>query len=241
MLPAQRRWFREIMAAVSIALQPGIRRAQQAVAACQPIPHYLTSYREEEARYWLPVASWLRRDFSRSRPPRVLDIGCAYGTLAVYCRQQLDAQVCCTDFRADALSPSLRRRYELDFTASNIETEQLPWSGPFDAILMTEVLEHLNFQPLPSLLKIRQSLAPGGRFYLTTPDADAWGRGENLYPSLDQIPAYHPSLPVLDRHIYLYTQQELESLLHQAGFRILRCGHAPGVSHRHHALTLTIR
>jgi len=43
--------------------------------------------------------------------------------------------------------------------------------GPFDLILMIEVIEHLGFEDALSLLpKLREFLAPGGRLLLTTPN-----------------------------------------------------------------------
>ena len=47
--------------------------------------------------------------------------------------------------------------------------------GEMDIVVMTEVLEHLHFQPLDVLNKIGRVLKRGGLFLLTTPVS-----GENL-------------------------------------------------------------
>jgi SAM-dependent methyltransferase len=217
---------------------PAVRQAQKSVAVDGAHPYYRRSYKSEEANYWLPVPVWIEHDFRRTSSPKGLDIGCAYGTLSVYCRIKLNADMYCIDFIDAFMRPALREKYNLHFEIHNIELQPLPWEGPFDLILMTEVLEHLNFHPLPTLKKIHSVLAPGGRFYLTTPDAEEWGMDGNLYSSVDDIPAVDPGARIRDQHIYLYSKAELQELARAAGFKILRWTTSPGVQYRHHALTL---
>jgi 2-polyprenyl-3-methyl-5-hydroxy-6-metoxy-1,4-benzoquinol methylase len=92
------------------------------------------------------------------------------------------------------LQPTIMQRYALAFARGNIEKDPLPGGQLFDVAIMTEVLEHLNFQPVPTLKKIHASLRPGGTLFLSTPDADGgWGRSTKYYRSLAEIPALDPN------------------------------------------------
>jgi len=54
------------------------------------------------------------------------------------------------------------------------DLEQTPYPLPddtFDAVLLTEVFEHLREYPITSLHEARRVLRPGGCLYLTTPNA----------------------------------------------------------------------
>ena len=99
--------------------------------------------------------------------------------------------------------------------------------------MMTEVIEHFNFQPLPTLRKIHDALAPAGVFFLSTPDEHEWGRELKYYRRLADLPAADPSRKFQDGHIWIYSKSELTSLLRQAGFRVIRLEYAPGVQNRH--------
>lgn len=49
----------------------------------------------------------------------------------------------------------------------------LPFPAPsfeFDLVVMNEVLEHLNFNPIPLLRELARVLKPGGLFYCATPN-----------------------------------------------------------------------
>jgi predicted SAM-dependent methyltransferase len=46
---------------------------------------------------------------------------------------------------------------------------------------MTEVLEHLNFHPVPTLKKVYNLLSENGALYLSTPDAYEWGKVNKYY------------------------------------------------------------
>lgn len=54
------------------------------------------------------------------------------------------------------------------------DLERVPYplaDSSFDAVVMTEVYEHLRDYPVRSLEEVRRILKPGGRLYLTTPNA----------------------------------------------------------------------
>jgi SAM-dependent methyltransferase len=217
-----RKWMREI------------RTCQREISATDPNPYYLKAYRDAEMWYWLRIPKWMAKlSVAGFQVRRVLDIGCAYGTLALFCRRTFDCEVYCTDFTDIYLSPALREKHSFKFAVNNIEREDFPWPIRFDAVIFTEVLEHLNFHPLPTLKKIRNLLTPGGKLFLTTPDAEEWGRASRYYARLEDIPLPGRPLPVVDDHVWQYTKEELFEVLDNSGFRIDRFGYSPGTPNRH--------
>jgi len=103
--------------------------------------------------------------------------------------------------------------------------EQTPYPFPdagFDAVLMTEVYEHLRDYPARSLEEVRRLLRPGGRLYFTTPNqAYLVNRlrllmGRNVQTPLDDWIAGLPHA----RHAREYTFEEAEELLRRAGLTV---------------------
>jgi SAM-dependent methyltransferase len=104
--------------------------------------------------------------------------------------------------------------------------EETPYPLPddqFDAVLLTEVLEHLREYPARSLAEIRRILKPGGRLYLTTPNAAYLVNrlrlltGRSVYTALDDWIAGLPHA----RHAREYTFSEVERLLDHVGFEVV--------------------
>ncbi len=204
---------------------------------------YAAKYGREELGYWLHVPGWIYQDFGRraARGERLtcLDVGCAYGTLLLYATKLLDCEPYAIDF-VDYLERSLIADYGFHYQLNNIEREAFPWRLRFDVILFTEVLEHLNFNALPTLRKLAGRLLPGGRLYLTTPDAAQWGRQTKYYQAYSDLP--QPSeaarFSVIDDHVWQFHEEELDRLLDAAGFRVVRRAQTPGSGRRHFNMTL---
>lgn len=213
-------------------------KCQNEVAQSRPNPYYLRAYRDAEVYYWLHIVKWLFDDAKAHGVRVCLDIGCGYGTLALLCKRLMNCEVYCTDVVDTYLSPLLAERHGLVFEVNNIELDDFPWDLRFDSIIFTEVLEHLNFHPLPTLKRIRQLLTQTGRVYLSTPDAGQWGRVTKYYRRLEDMPYPTRGRPFVDDHVYQFNKQELLSVLWQAGFRVERLDYSPGVIYRHFNLTL---
>lgn len=105
------------------------------------------------------------------------------------------------------------------------DLEHSPYPLPdasFDAVVMTEVYEHLRDYPVQSLLEVRRILRPGGRLYFTTPNAAyvlnrvRLLRGGSVYsPLADWI----GGLPHA-RHAREYTFAEIHELFSHAGLAV---------------------
>jgi len=111
---------------------------------------------------------------------------------------------------------------EKSYSDRYIETDVLPQQN--DMVVMTEVLEHLQFEPIPTIKKIYDSLNNDGILILSTPDVKTYGksfynkRGIENYKDIISYQKENPSW--LDTHYYTYTIDEVKELLEQAGFKI---------------------
>lgn len=233
------------MHGTSLALQD---RALTILAACQEEVqavsgnlYYASAYRATELGYWSPILYWMLADFGPTWPRKVLDVGCAYGTLLLASEwmTQMEGELYGIDFSPSYTSLELVGKHRINFAMCNVELDPLPWPVQFDAILLTEVLEHFNFQASPTLRKLRSALAPGGRIYLSTPDAIEWGRNTRHYPNYMSLPAPDPSYPVVDEHVWHFSESELRQVLHEAGLTVTRFAFSAAAGRpRHFNVTL---
>ncbi len=207
------------------------------VRADNPGGFYDRVYQHAEPYYWWQIPGWMEEDAAHRRVRRILDIGCGYGTLLSVAVTIYGAGGYCMDVTPYLLPPVAARR-NLQFARANVELDPIPWGDGFDVIIMTEVLEHFNFQPVPTLSKIRGALAPDGLLFLSTPDAGQWGKTQKYYRRLADIPMPAPGKPFIDDHIWQYSEKELRRVLREAGFSVVRWDYAPGSNFRHFNVVL---
>ncbi len=196
--------------------------------------YYAKAYRADEASYWLHLARWMYEDARAATFRRILDVGAGYGTLALYLHELSGCEVRIVDALDAFLGRALAERRGFEFRVANVETEPLPFEGPFDAVIFSEVLEHLNFHPVPTLRKLAAAMAPTGRMYLSTPDAAFWGRVTKYHRSLAEIPPPRAGSAWIDDHVWQYTEDELRGALSAAGLAVERLDRAPGASGNAH-------
>jgi SAM-dependent methyltransferase len=71
-------------------------------------------------------------------------------------------------------SPSLQALFNknnVSYACANLRDRKLPYdSHSFDAVIICEVIEHLNFNPLPVLKEINRILKKGGYLYIGMPN-----------------------------------------------------------------------
>jgi len=182
----------------------------------------------------------------RTNRARVLDIGCGYGALSLTLSESAGFDVVAMDVLEVRLTSVRARKAARDPEAAaririvKADAESLPFRDEsFDAVVATEVLEHLD-EPGRMLSEARRVLRPGGQFFMTTPNAQALPyrilrflpdalvsrlaaslTQETLHPELlqDHATAECPSHP--DRHRREgFTLQELGILGARAGLRM---------------------
>jgi SAM-dependent methyltransferase len=184
---------------------------------------------EAQARYAF-VESLLRAD--HQPPAAVVELGAAPG-------DQI-AKLARLGFRATAVdigvdsdewgageTGRMRRLYaEAGVHDVRWNLEETPYpldDSAFDAVIMTEVFEHLRDYPVRSLQEVHRILRPGGRLYFTTPNV-AYAlnriralRGRN---TATPLPDWIAGVPHA-RHAREYTVDEVRDLMAYAGLRIV--------------------
>ena len=209
---------------------------------------YYTTYSKYEFSYFSKILDWFENDYViKSKPIKVLDIGCAYGTFLFYIRENLpSSDLYCTDFLDIYFSKDLGTAKNINFALSNIEMESLPYTEKYDVIIFTEVLEHFNYNPISTMKKIVSHLKDDGTLYLSTPDSSsAWGVTTKHYPSFNAIPnaetcAFDSTKCTnIDDHVWQYNLRELLFVINMAGLEVDKLEYSfSGPHSRHFNLTL---
>jgi 2-polyprenyl-6-hydroxyphenyl methylase / 3-demethylubiquinone-9 3-methyltransferase len=166
-------------------------------------------------------AAWLLTQLQGlPRGSRVLDIGCGQGFyFPLYAALGLVA----TGVELDPLprAEALHKAAVLGFTVLASPAEDLPLpDAHFDAVVMSEVLEHLA-DPAPALAGVARVLKPGGLFLATVPNADyplAWDPVNWVLEAL-RLPPIRQGLfaGIWANHERLYSPDLLTSQIAAAG------------------------
>jgi SAM-dependent methyltransferase len=193
-----------------------------------PPSTYVQAHRHEYIRTVRDVLSVMPAEAGNTR---VLEIGSFFGVVCMALKY-LGYDVTASDVPEYIDMPEQAKRYSrhgIATAAVRLEDYILPFSDEtFDVIIMCEVLEHLNFNPLPLLKEINRIGKPNSVFYLSLPNganiynrrAVAMGHGIGLTIEgfFEQI---NPrSSAIANGHWREYTGEEVRQLLEPLGFRI---------------------
>lgn len=155
-------------------------------------------------------------------PPggRVLDIAAAQGNFSLQLAE-LGYDVTWNDLRAE-LEGYVRLKHErgtIHYAPGNAFDLQFP--AAFDAVLITEIIEHVA-HPDQFLVNTARLLKPGGWIIMTTPNGAYF---KNNLPRFSDCP--DPSVyesaqfrPNSDGHIFLLHPEEIETLAARAGLMV---------------------
>jgi 2-polyprenyl-3-methyl-5-hydroxy-6-metoxy-1,4-benzoquinol methylase len=151
---------------------------------------------------------------------KILDIGAAQGNFSLQLAE-MGFEVTWNDVRGE-LAEYVRLKHErgtLHFAVGN--AFELQFAQPFDAVLITEIIEHVA-HPDDFLAKVAELLRPGGYIIMTTPNG-AYFR--NKLPRFSDCP--DPSVyeaiqfkPDSDGHIFLLHTDEVHQFAVKAGLRV---------------------
>jgi SAM-dependent methyltransferase len=160
----------------------------------------------EDAGFWNLEGEIKTRLGPEGGRPRVLDIGCAAGTLLKELRgwgwDCTGVEIC----RAEA--EYARRERGLDVKSLALEENRFPGAS-FDLVLASHLIEHLN-SPAAFVSEVRRILAPEGFFIITTPNIG--GFQAKIFKGRWRSAIFD--------HLYLFSVKTLSTLLVQKGFGI---------------------
>ena len=165
------------------------------------------------------------------RPVRVLELGAFFGVNCMALRG-LGYDVTAADMPEFIENPMQVERYAQHGIATKgvrLEDFVMPFDDDaFDVIIMCEVLEHLNFNPLPLLKEINRIGSLHSIFYLSLPNAAQIRsrfkalRGKALgIPITEFFTQLDPrSSEIVNGHWREYTGPEIREILERLGYRI---------------------
>jgi SAM-dependent methyltransferase len=192
---------------------------------------YLRRHRHEYLRTVQDV--FLQRPNDPAKPARVLEIGSFFGVVVVALKR-LGYRVTAADIPECIELPPIRRRFEelgVEARAVRLEEFRLPFEDEaYDVVVMCEVLEHLNFNPLPLIKDINRILSVGGLFYLSLPNVSSFTnrmrvlKGEPIMVTVNQFFKQLDPLEaeIANGHWKEYTADEVREILTRLGFSIAR-------------------
>ena len=151
---------------------------------------------------------------------RILDIGAAQGNFSL-ALAEMGYAVTWNDLRAD-LADYVRLKHErgaIEFAPGN--AFELSFAAPFDAVLITEIIEHVA-HPDEFLAKTARLVKPGGHIVMTTPNG-AYFR--NPLPKFSDCsdPGIYEAIqfkPNSNGHIFLLHPEEIQVLAARAGLEM---------------------
>jgi len=151
---------------------------------------------------------------------RILDIAAAQGNFSI-ALAEMGYSVTWNDIRED-LADYVRlkqERGEIHFAPGN--AFELDFPAPFDAVLITEIIEHVA-HPDKFLQKTAQLVKPGGYIVMTTPNGAYFKNplrkfSECTDPSIYEAVQFKPNS---DGHIFLIHPDEIQPLAAQAGLEV---------------------
>lgn len=148
---------------------------------------------------------------------RVLELGFGEGIIT---RMMLGARRSLTVVEgSQILHVALQREFGTDLTAIHALFEEFSPDAPFDAVVASHILEHVDY-PVALLRRIRTWLAPGGRLIVVVPNKESLHRRlavlMKLQPKLDSLGARDK----LVGHQRVYSHETLATDLKAGGFEV---------------------
>lgn len=184
---------------------PGYARYAAYARAVENHAQPLVYLAAQEECYW-GIAAALQC-YLPALPLNILEVGCGMGYLTSALQRCGYARVLGIDVSPAAIA-SARRRYGDFYQVADVMTFAAHSDERFDAIVMTEVIEHLE-QPHALIRAASDLLQPGGILICTTPNRDFGGGPQQVWDT---------DLPPL--HLWWFGERALKLLAQQYGLQV---------------------
>lgn len=175
------------------------------------------SYATKPAHYFAGARADFVEDLPDSSTASILEVGCGSGStgrLAI--ARGKCARYCGIELNLQAASAAAHELHEV--VHGNVETVELPWAPEqFDALIMSEVLEHL-VDPWSTLRKLHPLLKPGGVVIAGSPNVAHYRVIVMLLRGDWQL----NDSGLMDRtHLRWFTPRTYERLFIETGYEVL--------------------
>lgn len=162
----------------------------------------------------------------------ILEIGSFLGPVSVSLKR-IGYNVNAMDIPEFYQSPLLRSLYKkngIPFNGVNLKQNKLPYeSNSFDVVIICEVIEHLNFNPLPCLNEINRVLKKDGYIYIGMPNLSnifnriKFFKGKSIHNPIED---FYRQLDrnqnmIVGLHWREYTLLETKQLIEKMGFIVI--------------------
>ncbi len=160
---------------------------------------------------------WLaNRLYTSHKPNSVLDIGCNYPMLLDFLKNKHGVA---DTLGVDGCGKVIEYAYELNVDVNHGNFMQMEFSRKFDLITMVHVIEHFH-DPLPTVIKLKRHLNPGGTVFIRTPLNDTEG-----------LTRWHLTKFHFSVHPIIFSQRSLKMLFQTAGFDVTLEAVRNGIGH----------
>jgi methionine biosynthesis protein MetW len=153
---------------------------------------------------------------------RVLDVGCGTGSVAVIANHNKRNSV--LGIEPDAARAKVAASRGIDTTCDYLDPEFIAKKGPFDVVVLSDVLEHLA-SPDEMLNLVASALKPRGIALISVPNVAHWSIRLNLLLGRFDYTQYG----LCDStHLRWFTRRTIHGLLANRGFEIVTTCYAAG-------------
>jgi len=154
----------------------------------------------------------------------ILDIPCGRGFYLNMFDYATEATVIGADLAWDVLEKARRNTAQAGIPLQAASIYSLPYpSGTFDAVILSEVLEHLQ-DDVAGLREVRRVLKPGGVVAITVPNVNYPFWWDPINKTLDTLFGTHisrgPLAGLWANHHRLYDRGQLREVVQAAGFEV---------------------
>lgn len=191
------------------------------------VSNYLKGHRHEYIR----TISDIKEHFEGQKNINILEIGAFFGVVCI-CLARLGFHVTASDVPEYMSLPEQKERFSKEgISIHEMRLQDYVFDQPnntYDAIIMCEVLEHLNFNPLPLIKEINRITKKSGIFYVALPNAASIYNRFNMIQGKmigieidDFFDQLDPKSPIIaNGHWREYTAKEIRSMLQKMGYSI---------------------
>ena len=140
---------------------------------------------------------------------KLLEVGCAYGFFLAEAKSYFEVH----GIEVSDSAVRFCRARGLDVEQGELTEEYIARRGPFDAVVMLDVVEHL-MEPDKVMELLWRAMKPGGKLLLSTGD---WESG------LSRIMRRNWRLMTPPQHVFFFSPRTMSAMLTRVGFAVIEC------------------